>query len=63
LYPEDVLRRVPGEACTLCGDCLSNCPTGSIALHFPGLTPTAARTTFFVMVAAMHAAWIGVARL
>ncbi|MGD9546864.1 MAG: 4Fe-4S binding protein [Candidatus Krumholzibacteriia bacterium] len=63
LYPEDVLRRVPGEACTLCGDCLSNCPTGSIALQFPGLTPTAARTTFFVMVAAMHAAWIGVARL
>jgi ferredoxin len=63
LYPADVLRRVPGEACTLCGDCLSNCPTGSIGINFPGLTPSKARVVFLVMVAAMHAAWIGVARL
>jgi ferredoxin len=63
LYPEDVLRRVPGEACTLCGDCLSNCPTGSIEYRFPGLSTGRARTVFLVMVTAMHAAWIGVARL
>ena len=63
LYPEDVRRRVPGEACTLCGDCLSNCPTGSIGINFPGLTPSRARVVFLAMVAAMHAAWIGVARL
>ena len=63
LYPDDVLRRVPGEACTLCGDCLSNCPTGSIEYHMPGLSPSRARTVFLVMVTAMHAAWIGVARL
>lgn len=63
LYPEDVLRRLPGEACTLCGDCLSNCPTGSIGLRFPGMAPARARAVFLVMVTAMHAAWIGVARL
>ena len=63
LYPEDVLRRVPGEACTLCGDCLSNCPTSSIEYRFPGLSPSRARTVFLVMVTAMHATWIGVARL
>jgi ferredoxin len=63
LYPEDVLRRVPGEACTLCGDCVTNCPTGSLQYRLPGMNPTRARTIFFVMVAAMHAAWIGVARL
>lgn len=63
LYPEDVARRMPGEACTLCGDCLSNCPTGSIGLRFPGLTATHARTVFFALVCALHAAWIGVARL
>ncbi len=63
LYPEDVLRRVPGEACTLCGDCLSNCPTESIGINFPGLTPKRARVVFLAMVAAMHAVWIGVARL
>ncbi len=63
LYPEDVARRQPGEACTLCGDCLSNCPTGSLALQFPGLSPTRARTVLFVLVCALHVAWIGVARL
>jgi len=64
LYPEDVLKRVPNESCTLCGDCLSNCPTGSLQMHLPGkVSPTLARTIFLGMVAAMHAAWIGVARL
>ena len=63
LYPADVLRRVPGEACTLCGDCLSNCPTDSIEYRMPGLSPSRARTIFLVMVTAMHATWIGVARL
>jgi ferredoxin len=63
LYPEDVLRRLPGEACTLCGDCLSNCPTGSIEYRMPGLSASRARTVFLVLVTAMHAAWIGVARL
>ena len=63
LYPEDVLNRVPGEACTLCGDCLSNCPTNSIEYSMPGLSASRARVVFLVMVTAMHAAWIGVARL
>lgn len=63
LYPEDVLKRVPGEACTLCGDCLSHCPTSSLEYRLPGVSPSRARTIYLVMVAAMHAAWIGVARL
>jgi len=63
LSPEDVLRRAPGEACTLCGDCLSNCPTQSIEYHFPGMNPSMARIVFFALATAMHAAWIGMARL
>ncbi len=63
LYPEDVLKRVPAEACTLCGDCLSHCPTSSLEYRLPGVSPTRARTIYLVMVSAMHAAWIGVARL
>ena len=63
LYPEDVARRKPGEACTLCGDCLSNCPGGSIEYRLPWLNAAKARTVFLVLVSAMHAAWIGVARL
>ncbi len=63
LSHEDVLRRVPGEACTLCGDCLTNCPTESIEYRFPGVSPTRARQAFLVLVAAMHAVWLGVGRL
>ena len=63
LYPEDVKRRRPGEACTLCGDCLSNCPSGSLEVRLPGVGTARARTIFLVMVSALHATWIGVARL
>ena len=63
LYPEDVLRRVPAEACTLCGDCLGNCPTGSIEYRFLKADPQRARIVFMVLVAAWHAAFLGVARL
>lgn len=63
LYPADVLRREPGEACTLCGDCLSRCPTGSIEYRWLKADPERARRAFFVIVVALHAAWLGVARL
>lgn len=63
LYPADVLRRVPGEACTLCGDCLSRCPTGSIEYRWLRADPERVRRAFFVLVASLHAVWLGVARL
>ncbi|MCP4571563.1 MAG: 4Fe-4S binding protein [bacterium] len=63
LYPADVLARVPGEACTLCGDCVSRCPTASIEYRLPKVDPTRARMVFFVIVAAWHAVYLGVARL
>ena len=63
LYPADVLERVPGEACTLCGDCVDHCPTESLEYRLPGVSPARARTAFFVIVAAWHAVFLGVARL
>jgi ferredoxin len=63
LYPADVLARLPGEACTLCGDCVSNCPTSSLEYRFFRMDPARARTVFLVIVAAWHAAFLGVARL
>jgi len=63
LYPADVLNRQPGPACTLCGDCTSRCPTGSIEYRWFRADPERVRRTFFVIVAALHAVWLGVARL
>ncbi len=51
----------PHVSCTLCGDCLETC--GAIELRFPGLSPAASRRLFTVLVAALHAVFLGVARI
>ena len=63
LGPADLARGRPGLSCTLCGDCVGACPGGRIGFRFPGLSPTAARQAFFVLVIALHAVFLGVARL
>ena len=63
LTPEDIARRRPGISCTLCGDCLSGCPTGMFSIRFPGLTPQAARDLFVVLAVSLHAVFLGLARI
>jgi ferredoxin len=63
LTPADLEKGRPGLSCTLCGDCLSACPGGRIGLRFPGLSPEAARQAFFALVVALHAVFLGVARI
>ncbi|BAH77025.1 4Fe-4S binding protein [Solidesulfovibrio magneticus] len=63
LTPADLDKGRPGLSCTLCGDCLSACPGGRIGLRFPGLSPEAARQAFFALVVALHAVFLGVARI
>jgi len=63
LRPEDVARRRPGGSCTLCGDCLKSCRGGFLEYRFPGLSTETSRRVFFAVVAALHAVFLGVARI
>lgn len=54
-------RLKPHNSCTLCGDCLDEC--GALQLSFPGLTSPGARRLLSVLVAALHAAFLGLARI
>ena len=51
----------PHISCTLCGDCLETC--GAIELRFFGLSPASARRLLSVLVVALHAVFLGVARM
>jgi len=61
--PKEVASGSPGLSCTLCGDCVSACPTGQIRYSFPGLSSQASRTLFVVLVVSLHAAFLGLARI
>lgn len=63
LRKADIKRRRPGLTCTLCGDCVGSCHEGQLGYRFAGLTPERARALFMTLVAALHAVFLGVARL
>jgi polyferredoxin len=63
LRPIDIERRRVGASCTLCGDCLAVCGRKSLEYRFPALSASAAKTAYFVIVAALHAVFLGVARI
>jgi ferredoxin len=63
LTPADIAAGRPGRSCTLCGDCLGACKHSAMHYRFPGLTPAASRSLFLALVSALHAAFLGVARI
>ncbi len=63
LSAESIAQRRPGYTCTLCGDCLSACPHRAISYRFLRADPAKVRTAFFVVVVALHAVFLGVARI
>ncbi|MFO7653091.1 MAG: 4Fe-4S binding protein [Candidatus Krumholzibacteriia bacterium] len=63
LHRADIARRQPGLSCTLCGDCVQACPKVQLGYRFPGLSPARARALFVTVVVALHAVFLGVARI
>ena len=63
LNPLQIKRRRPAHTCTLCGDCLASCEQGALSYRFFGLSPAVAREVFLVLVVALHAVFLGVARI
>ena len=59
----DIQQGKPSLTCTLCGDCVNDCPKGIIHYHFPGLSPKAARNLFIILVVTLHAVFMAVARI
>lgn len=63
LLPSDLDQHRAGFNCSLCGDCLAVCPHGHLYYHFPWVNEHVARTGFLVVIVALHAIFLGVARL
>ncbi|MFZ5426544.1 MAG: 4Fe-4S binding protein [Thermodesulfobacteriota bacterium] len=63
LRPGDLAARRPGVSCSLCGDCLERCPRKEMELTVFGRGGPAARAAFVSLVVALHAVFLGVARL
>jgi NAD-dependent dihydropyrimidine dehydrogenase PreA subunit len=59
----DIKNHRPGITCTLCGDCISSCKFKSIKYRFLKLKPETARSAFIIVVVALHAIFMGVARI
>ncbi len=63
LKVEDMKAGKAGFTCTLCGDCISACSRNSISYSFLRLSPEKSRTLFIVLIAALHSAFLGIARI
>ncbi len=63
LNQTDIAERKPGLTCTLCGDCLSSCHTGSIKYRFLRLSPETSRNLYLLITISLHAATMALARI
>jgi polyferredoxin len=63
LEPAHLQRGRVGLSCTLCGDCVERCGHGALSYSFLGRSGAGVRVAFVALVVALHAAFLGVARL
>lgn len=62
LTPADLQRKKTGMTCSLCGDCLAQCPHGHLAYTFAGRQRWS-REVFVVLVTVLHTVFLAVARI
>jgi len=60
---EDILNKKPSITCTLCGDCVTSCHTGSIKYKFFNLDHKKSRNLYLVITVSLHALFLALARL
>jgi len=67
LTPAEIEHGAPGLPCTLCGDCIGACPHDSMGYRLVGpfsfVRPATARMVLAVLLAALMALFLGVARI
>jgi polyferredoxin len=63
LNKAQIERKKPALSCTLCGDCVGSCAEGQLHYTLAGRPAKAARPAFIVLAAAIHAVFLGVARM
>ncbi len=63
LGKNDILRQKPGISCTLCGDCISSCHSGSLKYKFLNLSPKTSRTLYLFITVSLHAITLSMARI
>ena len=63
LSSESMTKGSAGFNCTLCGDCLDSCSSQSINYKFFNLSSGKSRTLFTIIIAVLHATFIGIARI
>jgi ferredoxin-type protein NapH len=59
----DIKERKPGYTCTLCGDCLPACHSGSIKYKFLKLDSETARNLYLFLTISVHAVFLALARI
>jgi len=63
LNKQDIMNRVPGRTCTLCGDCVTTCEVSAIRYHFFKFSPRTSRNIFLFITIVLHVMCLGMGRL
>ncbi|MDA3824175.1 MAG: 4Fe-4S binding protein [Bacteroidales bacterium] len=63
LRPQDIEKRKPAPTCTLCGDCITSCPSRSLQYKLFSLSPSRSGTIYLGITVALHAMTMVLAKI